>query len=126
PILDQMSMMKEPINRRRSHGLGHQLVESRRMEIRRNRDGSLLISSIDKPIQTFGSIITDRQQPDVVNDHEIGSQQPLNSLRHLVIRTMSTNESAQIFQLQPGHASTAVDRKSTRLNYSHVSISYAV
>src|SRR5699024_8753265 len=36
--LDQMSMMKEPINRRRSHGLGHQLVESRRMEIRRNRD----------------------------------------------------------------------------------------
>src|SRR5699024_11599717 len=90
--LDQMSMMKEPINRRRSHGLGHQLVESRRMEIRRNRDGSLLISSIDKPIQTFGSIITDRQQPDVVNDHEIGSQQPLNSLRYLVRSEEHTSE----------------------------------
>jgi hypothetical protein len=49
-------------------GLGHQLVERGRVHIARDRDGAFLVGGIDQAVETFGGVLGNRQEPDVVDD----------------------------------------------------------
>ena len=71
--LADMRVVQEPVDGRGREGLGHQLVERGGVQIRGQRDRALLVGGVDEAVEPFGSVLGNRQEPYVVNDHELGS-----------------------------------------------------
>ena len=59
-------VMQEPVDGGVRDGFGHEFVEAGRVQVRRDRDGALLIRGIDDAVEGFGGVGRDRQKPDVV------------------------------------------------------------
>lgn len=66
-----MGVVEESVDGRGGQGLGHDLVESGRMEVARNRDRAPFICGIDQAVEALGGVLGDGQQADVVDDYQV-------------------------------------------------------
>ena len=64
--LADVGVVQEPVDRGRGEGLGHQLVEGRRVEVGGQRDRAFLVRGIDQAVEALGGVGGNGQQPDVV------------------------------------------------------------
>ena len=69
-----MGVVQQPVDCRGREGLWHELVESGRVQVRGHRDGPFLVGGIDEPIRAISGVSSDREQPDVIDDDEIGAE----------------------------------------------------
>ena len=58
-----MGVVQEPVNGRSRKGLGHELVEPGRVQVRRHSDGAFLVGGIDEAIETLGGVGPDFEKP---------------------------------------------------------------
>jgi hypothetical protein len=79
------------------------------MQIARQSDRAFLVCGIDDPVETFGGIGADRQQPDVIYADEIGAQDAADRLGDGVIGTVPTHQGAELFEVKPGHVQPGFD-----------------
>lgn len=90
--LDQMGMMQEPVNGGRGQGFGHQCIEGGGMNIGRQGDRSAFVTGFHNPVERFSCLIRNRQQPDVINDHQVAVGQGLDSLFYSIIDLISGDQ----------------------------------
>lgn len=64
---------------------------------------------IDKPVETFGGIDTDRQEPDVIDACQIGAQDAADGLGDGVVGAVPTHQGAELFEAEPGHLHPGFD-----------------
>ena len=64
--LADVGVVHEPVDGGGGQGFRHQLVESRRVKIRADRDAAALVGGVDDPVEALGGVGSDGQQPDVV------------------------------------------------------------
>jgi hypothetical protein len=55
------------------------------VNIARQRDGAFLVRGIDQTVQALGCVLGNGQEPDVINDYEVCSQDPGDGLGHGVV-----------------------------------------
>ena len=72
--LADVGVMHEPVNGGGGQGFGHELVEAGRVEVGADRDGPSFVGGVDDPVEALGGVGSDGQQPDVVDDDEVGPQ----------------------------------------------------
>jgi len=53
---DDVSVVEEPVDGRGSEGLGHDLVEPRRVKVARNRQALPLICGVDQALEAFSCV----------------------------------------------------------------------
>jgi hypothetical protein len=41
-----------------------------------DRDGAFLVGGVDEAVEAFGGVLGHREQPDVIDYHEVGGQHP--------------------------------------------------
>jgi hypothetical protein len=68
-----VGVVQEPVDGRGGEGLGHQFVERCRVQIARHRDRAFLVGGVDEAVEALGGVLGHREQPDVIDDHEIGA-----------------------------------------------------
>jgi len=105
----EMGVVQEAINSGGGNGLGHDLVEARRVKVGRNGQSPLLIGGINQAVEPLGGIGGHRQQPDVVDHDELGAKDAPDGLGHRVIRPVSSHQDAQGLEAEPGHPPAGVD-----------------
>jgi hypothetical protein len=64
--LAQVRVVQQPVDGRGGQRFRHQLVESARVKVRRDRHRAAFIGGFDNAVKTFGGISADRKKPDVV------------------------------------------------------------
>ena len=72
--LADVGVVHEPVDGGGGQGFRHELVEARRVKIRADRDAAALVGGVDDPVEALGGVGSDGQQPDVVDDDEVGPQ----------------------------------------------------
>ena len=65
--LADVRVVQQPVDGCGRQGLGHQLVERCRVQVRAHRDGAFLIRGIDEAVEAFGGVLGYRQKSDVIN-----------------------------------------------------------
>src|SRR5208282_4830279 len=65
--LADVGVVHQPVDGGCGQGFRHQLVESRRVKIRADRDAAALVGGVDDPVKAFGCVGADGQEPDVVD-----------------------------------------------------------
>ena len=80
--LADVRVVQEAVDGRGGQGFGHQLVKRSRVQIGRHRYRALLVRGIDQAVQALGGVLRNRQEPDVITDHEVGAQDPGDGLGH--------------------------------------------
>jgi hypothetical protein len=69
-----VGVVQEPVNGRGREGLGHEGIEAGRMQVRRHRDRTFLVSGINEPIKPFGRVGSHFEQPDIIDHDEVGAE----------------------------------------------------
>ena len=72
--LAHVGVVQEPVHGGGGQGLGHQLVEAGRVQVRADRYGAFLVGGVHDAVEALGGIVGDRQQADVVDDDQVGAQ----------------------------------------------------
>ena len=67
-------MVEEPVDGGGGQGLGHEFVESGGVQIRADRDAAAFVGSVNEAVQALGGVGSHGQQPDVVDNDEVGVQ----------------------------------------------------
>ena len=76
PVGDQhVGVMKEPVDGRGCHRLGHQLVEPGGVDVGADRDRAFLVGGVDDSEERVGGVGGDGQQSDVIDDEQIDPDQ---------------------------------------------------
>ena len=78
--LADVGVVEEPVDGGGGQGLGHELVEPGGVQVRGERDRAFLVGGVDEAVETFGGVVGDRQQPDVIDDDQLGAQDPGDGL----------------------------------------------
>ena len=100
--LAQVCVVDEPVDCGGSQGLGHEFVEAGGVQVRRDRDAAAFVGGVDEPVEAFGGVGSDREQPDVVDDHQVGPQDPGDGFGDRVVRVVAANQDAEGFEGEPG------------------------
>jgi hypothetical protein len=53
---DDVGVVEQPVDGRGGEGLGHDLVEPGRVEVRTDRQGAAFVGGVDEPVEPFGGI----------------------------------------------------------------------
>ena len=100
--LADVGVVHEPVDGSGGQGLGHQLVEARRVQVRADRDGPSLVGGVDDPVEALGGVRADGQEPDVVDDDEAGPQDAGDGPGDGVVGAVPADESADLLQGESG------------------------
>ncbi len=68
---DDVRVMQEPVDGRGRHGLWHQFVEPRGVDVGADRDRAFLVGGVDDSEQRVGGVGGNRQQSDIVDQDEV-------------------------------------------------------
>jgi hypothetical protein len=74
--------------------LGHEFVETGRVQVGRDRHGTFLVGGVDEAVETFGGVLGHREQADVVDNDELGAEHAGDGLADGVIRAVAADEDA--------------------------------
>jgi len=55
-----VGVVQEPVDGRGGEGLGHELVERGRVQVRGDRHGPLLVGGVDEPVEALGRVLGHR------------------------------------------------------------------
>lgn len=69
-------MVQEPVNGGGGQCFGHDLVEAGGVQVARDGNRSAFVGSVDEAIESFGGVFRDREQTDVVDDDQVGADDP--------------------------------------------------
>src|SRR5437867_3876723 len=75
--LTEMGVMHEPVDGGAGEALGHDLVEAGGVEVAADGEAALLVGGVDEAVEAFGGVGGYGEQPDVINDDQLRSQDPL-------------------------------------------------
>jgi len=91
--LADVGVVQESVDGRGGECFGHELVERRRVEIRRDRDRTFLVGGIDEAVKTLCRILGHGQQADVIDlcgyPHRLIYAEPATMPRTVVGRCYS-------------------------------------
>ena len=96
-------VMQEPVDGSGGECFGHELVETGRMHIRADGHRTFLIRRIHQTKESLGGIRTDGQEPDIVNDDQLGAQDGLHRFGHRIVGTVAAHQHSQLLQPEPRH-----------------------
>ena len=57
---DDVGMVQEPVDGGGGQGLGHEVVEARRVQVRADREAAPLVGCVDEAVEAFGGVRRDR------------------------------------------------------------------
>jgi hypothetical protein len=89
----------------------HQLVEASGVDVRGERDRTVLVGGIDDAEQRLGGVGRDRQHPDVVDHEKVGADQPSDRLGDAVVGALAAQHHCQALKCVPGDGLAAIDRE---------------
>jgi hypothetical protein len=69
-------VVQEPVDRGGGQGFRHDLVESRGVQVGADGERAAFVGGVDQSVEPFGGVRADREQPDVVDDDQVGADQP--------------------------------------------------
>ena len=77
---DDVGVVEEPVDSCRGESPREDRVEPRRMQVRGHDERALLIGGVDQAIERLGLVGAGGQQADVVDDDQLGADDPLDDL----------------------------------------------
>jgi len=77
---DEVGVVEEPVDGGVGERFGHQLIEPGRMQVRGQGDAPFLVGGVHDPVEGFGGVGRNREQPDVV-DADAGIDRPMPTPR---------------------------------------------
>jgi hypothetical protein len=83
-----VGVVEQPVDCGGGQRLGHELVEPGRVQVRADRDRALLICSVDESVESLGCVGGDGQEPDVIDDDQVGAQDSGDGLGDGVVRAV--------------------------------------
>jgi hypothetical protein len=107
--LAEVGVVEEPVDGGGGQGLGHELVESGGVQIRGDRDAAAFVGGIDESVESFGGVGSHGQQPDVINDDEVGAQDPADGLGDRVVSAVTAHQHPEGFEGEPGDVAAGFD-----------------
>ena len=84
-------MVEEAIDGGGGQGLGHELVEPGGVQVAGDGDAAFLIGGVDEAVEALGGVGADGQQADVVDDDEVGAQDPADRLGEGVVGAVAAD-----------------------------------
>jgi len=100
--LAEVGVVHEPVDGGGGQGLGHQLVESGRVQVRAHRHAAFFVGGVDQPVEAFGGVGADRQEPDVVDHDQVRAQDAADGLGDRVVGAVRADQHAELFEGEPG------------------------
>ena len=77
PVGEQdVGVVEQAVDGGGREGLGHQLVEAGRVDVRGERDRAFLVGGVDDAEERLGGVGRDREQADIIDDDQVGADQP--------------------------------------------------
>jgi hypothetical protein len=80
------------------------------VQVRRDRDGAAFVGGVDEAVEPFGGVGADREQPDVIDDHQICAQDPGDGFGDRVVGAVAADDDAEGFEGEPGDVFPGFDR----------------
>lgn len=102
--------MEETVDGRRGQRLGHDLVESGRMKVARNRDRASFVCGINQAVEALGGVLGDGQQTDVVDDDQVRADDLGEGPGDGVVRAVAADQGSQVLDGEPGDGQAGFDR----------------
>ena len=96
--LADVGVVHQPVDGGGGQGLGHQLVESGRVEVGAHGHASFLVGGIDQAVEAFGGVGADRQQPDVIDHDQVGAQDAADGLGDRVVGAVRADQHAELLR----------------------------
>jgi len=90
--LAEVGVVQEPVDGGGGQGLGHEFVEPGGVQVRADRDGAAFVGGVDEAVEPFGGVGSDGQQPDVVDDDQVGAQDPSDGLGDRVVGAVAADQ----------------------------------
>lgn len=104
-----VGVVQEAVDGGVGDGLGHELVEACGVQVGGQGDGALLVGGVDDPVEPFGGVGGDGQEPNVVDDDDIGSQDALDGSAGGVIGAVAADEGAEVLEAESADVGAMVD-----------------
>ena len=77
-------------------------VEPVRVKLGGDRDGAFLVSGVDEPVEVFGGVSSDFQQPDVIDQDQVGAEDPDDDSIDGAVGAVGADQSAEVLEAEPG------------------------
>ena len=102
-------MVEEPVDGGVGDGLGHELVEPGGVEVGGQGDAALLVGGVDDPVEGFGGVGGNRQQPDVIDQDQVRSEDPAEGSAGGVVGPVAADDLAELFEAEPQDVGAGID-----------------
>ena len=102
-------MVQEPVNGGGGQCFGHDLVEAGGVQVARDGNRSAFVGSVDEAIESFGGVFRDREQTDVVDDDQVGADDPRQGSGDGVVGTVPADQGTEVFDGEPRHRQPSFD-----------------
>jgi len=99
--LADVGVVEEPVHGRGGECLGHELIEPGRVQVRGDSDGAFLVGGVHEPVQSLGGVVGDREEANVIHDHDIGAQDAGDGLGDGVIGAVPAQQVSEVLQGEP-------------------------
>ena len=108
---DDVGVVEESIDSSSGEALREDRVEPGRVEVRGQDQRSLLVRGVDEAIQSLALVRPSGQQPDVIHDDQLGTNDPLYDLPGRAIDPGTSDRCGQRLEVEPADTQVAVDRR---------------